>query len=215
MIVFITVWILLARPLLAWEAIAHRGVYHNMGDAHALAENSIEALLRAYDIGVRGVEFDLRLASDGGVLVVHDAVSNRVTADDNFGGVLIAIVVALNIQSPAPPISFDQLSASSWVNTPLKVFGANGRIVPPTGGTVPRLVTLDTLLARFKPLGGPEFWLFLDIEDPITLRSAGALVRKYALESVVFLKLQGRQSTQPTIVTVILLHATNMRRTTI
>ncbi len=51
--------------------IAHRGV-----SAHA-PENTLAAIRMAIDAGVDGVEFDVRLASDGVPVVIHDATLNR------------------------------------------------------------------------------------------------------------------------------------------
>ncbi|HVF43611.1 MAG TPA: glycerophosphodiester phosphodiesterase family protein [Pyrinomonadaceae bacterium] len=51
--------------------IAHRG-------ASALApENSLAAFRRAFDDGADGLEFDVRLASDGVPVVIHDATLKR------------------------------------------------------------------------------------------------------------------------------------------
>jgi glycerophosphoryl diester phosphodiesterase len=187
MIMFIIVWILLARPLLAWLAIAHRGLYHDVADNHALAENSVDALYRAYDLGLLGVEFDLRLDSSGEVLVVHDAISNRATVNDSYSGKLNPIDVALKSQPSVPAIHFADHSTKSWDRTPLKAYGLNGGIVHQTDG-IQRLETLDAMLAHFKNLNAPNFWLILDIQNPTILRLAGALVQKYNLSTLVFLK---------------------------
>lgn len=54
--------------------IAHRG-------ASALApENTLAAFQRAVGEGANGIEFDVRLASDGVPVVIHDGVLNRVAA---------------------------------------------------------------------------------------------------------------------------------------
>ena len=189
MVVFITIWILLARPLFATQAIAHRGVYHDVTDEYVLAENSNSALYRAYDLGFPGVELDLRLDSSGEVLVVHDAISNRATVKDNYGGILNPIDVYWKSQPSEPGIPFAGRSTEYWNLTQLKAYGRNGRIVNQTDG-VQKLETLDAMLGHFKDLiiSAPKFWLFLDIQDPTILRLAGALVQKYGLSASVLLK---------------------------
>jgi glycerophosphoryl diester phosphodiesterase len=176
MIVFITIWILLARPLLAAQAIAHRGLYHDVTDEYAFPENSNDALYRAYDLGLPGVELDLRLDSSGEVLVVHDAISNRATVKDNYGGILNPIDVYLKSQPSEPGIHFAGHSTKYWDLTQLKAYGRNGRIINQTDG-VQKLETLDAMLGHFKDLiiNAPKFWLFLDIQDPTILPLAGAI----------------------------------------
>lgn len=187
MIVFITVWILLIRPLLATQAIAHRGLYHDVADKYSYAENSLNALQRAYELGLPGVELNLRLDSNGEVLVVHDMISNRATVKDNSDGILNPIDVYWKSQPSKPAISFASHSTEYWNHTQLKVYGRNGRIVNQPDG-VQKLETLDAMLDHFKNLNAPKFWLFLDIQDPTILRSAGALVKKHRLDKLVFLK---------------------------
>jgi hypothetical protein len=187
MIVFITVWILLARPLLAWQNVAHRGLYHDATDKYAIPENCLDALYRAYDLGLPGVELDLRLASSGEILVTHDLISNRATIIDNDDGKFNPIDVALNLQPSVPAIPFTSQSSDYWNLTPLKAYGRNGSIVNQPDG-VSKLETLDAMLAHFKSLNAPNFWLFLDIVDPTILRLAGGLVKEYGLDNLVFLK---------------------------
>lgn len=50
----------------SFEVIAHRGV------PDKAPENSLEAFDRAFQLGAYGIEFDVRLASDGEPLVFHD-----------------------------------------------------------------------------------------------------------------------------------------------
>jgi glycerophosphoryl diester phosphodiesterase len=55
-------------------AIAHRG------GAGLAAENTLEAFRRSYALGVRFLETDVRLSSDGRLVAFHDARLARVTA---------------------------------------------------------------------------------------------------------------------------------------
>jgi hypothetical protein len=55
------------RPLL----IAHRG------DTINFPENTLEAFRSAFDLGADGIEFDVHLADDGRVIVVHNYVYDK------------------------------------------------------------------------------------------------------------------------------------------
>lgn len=54
------------------KIIAHRGYWK----AEGACDNSIKALVSAIDIGVDGVEFDLRMTKDDSVVVYHDGIIN-------------------------------------------------------------------------------------------------------------------------------------------
>lgn len=56
-----------------WLRIAHRGA-----SGHA-PENTLAAFRKAIEIGVDGVEMDIRLSADGEVVVLHDASLERTT----------------------------------------------------------------------------------------------------------------------------------------
>lgn len=182
----ILAFVAFACPILAYQTIAHRGLFHDVNDKFAFAENSVDALYRAADLGLPGVEFDLRLSLDNQIMVTHDIQSNRATVVDNDSGKLNSIDVALNIQPAVDPIFIKSRRASSWIGTGLKTFGRNGKIVQPDGAQ--RMETLDAMLSHFQNLNKPNFWLILDIQDPVILSGAGALVKKYGLSSTVFLK---------------------------
>ncbi|TIA49172.1 hypothetical protein D6C79_03726 [Aureobasidium pullulans] len=77
--------------------------------------------------------------------------------------------------------------ANSWIGTGLNAFGRNGRIVPADGAQ--KLETLDSMLSHFKNLNNPNFWLILDIQDPIIFSRAAAAVNAHGLSRTVFLKL--------------------------
>ncbi|THX48903.1 hypothetical protein D6D08_10020 [Aureobasidium pullulans] len=172
--------VILVEPLFAYQTIAHRG------DHNALAENSVNAMFRAEALGLPGVEFDLRLSSDNQVLVFHDMISNRATSNDNYGGRLDAVDVSLNLQPPVAPILVKSRPANSWIGTGLKTFGRNGRIVPADGAQ--KLETLDSMLSHFKNLNNPNFWLILDIQDPVIFSRAAAAVNAHGLNRTVFLE---------------------------
>lgn len=50
------------------RVVAHRGFWHTDGSA----QNSIASLLKADQLGVYGVEFDVWMASDGVPVLNHD-----------------------------------------------------------------------------------------------------------------------------------------------
>ncbi|TIA08298.1 hypothetical protein D6C81_09146 [Aureobasidium pullulans] len=151
--------VILVKPLFAYQTIAHRGLFHDVNDHNALAENSVNAMYRAEALGPPSVEFDLRLSSDNQVLVFHDMISNRATSNDNYGGRLDAVDV-----SSHPAILVKSRPANSWIGTGLKSFGRNGRIVLADGAQ--KLETLDSMLSHFENLNNLNFWLILDIHDP-------------------------------------------------
>ncbi|MCC5955679.1 MAG: hypothetical protein JJU07_06215 [Natronohydrobacter sp.] len=96
--------------------IAHRG-----GSAHA-PENTLAAFDNAIAMGVRDFEFDLRLAADGEVVVIHDATLERTTT----GSGPVAEATSAHIRT---------LDAGGW-------FGPEFR------GT--RVPTLAEVLARYS-----------------------------------------------------------------
>jgi len=71
-----------ARPV-----IGHRG-----NRAHA-PENTLESLLQAVSLGVDAVEFDVRVSSDGVLVVIHDATLDRTT--DGSGPIALRTVAEL------------------------------------------------------------------------------------------------------------------------
>lgn len=58
----------------AHPVIGHRGM------AAVLPENTLEGMARAFSHGADAIEFDLRLSSDGEVMVIHDSTVDRTTA---------------------------------------------------------------------------------------------------------------------------------------
>ncbi|THX41411.1 hypothetical protein D6D10_02747 [Aureobasidium pullulans] len=173
--------VILVKPLFAYQTIAHRGLFHDVNDHNALAGNSVNAMYRAEALGPPSVEFDLRLSSDNQVLVFHDMISNRATSNDNYGGRLDAVDVGSH-----PAILVKSRPANSWIGTGLKSFGRNGRIVLADGAQ--KLETLDSMLSHFKNLNNPNFWLILDIQDPVIFSRAAAAVNAHGLSRTVFLK---------------------------
>lgn len=49
-------FVVLVEPLFAYQTIARRGLFHDVNDHNALAENSVNAMYRAEALGLPGVE---------------------------------------------------------------------------------------------------------------------------------------------------------------
>lgn len=186
---------LMPTAISASEVIAHRGVYHDIDTNQALAENSFYAVVRAHDLGMRGVELDLRLASDNTVLVTHDMISNRATVADNARGAMNAVDVALGLQSAPSAIHFSAHNYDFWTNVELKNYGRNARLIHNSTviGDVSHLQNLESLIYnlesfRAQILSDTNFMIILDIQDPTILKLAAAIVKKHKLERLFYLK---------------------------
>ncbi len=59
--------------------IAHRGMGQGLIEGSAPAENTLPAFEAGFASGVNGCELDVHLTSDGQVIVIHDATTNRTT----------------------------------------------------------------------------------------------------------------------------------------
>lgn len=179
----------LASVSFAWKPIAHRGVFHDIDDRQANAENTVGALYRANALNMPGVELDLRLASDGTVLVTHDVLTNRATVVDNYDGKLNSVYVAMKRQPAVAGINIDSRSGPGWNHTPLKIYGRNSKFV---GDGAQKMETLDEMLDHYKDLiagnGGRQFDLFLDIQSPDIFTRAASAVRNKGLQDSVYLK---------------------------
>lgn len=170
----------------ASQEIAHRGVFHDATDRWNLPENSFFAVQRAYDMGLKGVELDLRLSSDGQVMVTHDQIANRTTKDDYDGGNYNPIDGKLSNRYPGSHW-VNKENAHHWQYTKLKVYGKNGQIVNwgADGDFSSYMQTLDGLLGylnanRGDILRSKDFMIVLDIQDPTILKKAGQIVRNWA-----------------------------------
>ncbi|GAA0708045.1 hypothetical protein ISN75_11035 [Dyella marensis] len=170
----------------ASHLVAHRGIFHDATDRWNLPENSFFAIQRAYDMGLKGVELDLRLSSDGQVMVTHDQIANRTTRDDFAGGNYNPIDGALSGRPPGAHW-VDKDNAHHWQNTKLKVYGKNGQIVNwgADGDFSSYMQTLDGLLGylnanRGDILRSRDFMIILDIQDPNILKKAGQIVQNWA-----------------------------------
>lgn len=179
----------------ATEVIAHRGVYHDVDTGHTIAENSYFAVVRAFDMGLRGVELDLRLDSNNDVLVTHDMISNRATVADNDGGTMNAVDVALGLQSVPSLIHFSAHDYNFWTNIDLKNYGRNAQLIhnSTVTGDVSHLQNLDSMLYNLKSfraqvLNDPNFMVILDVQDPLILKLAAGIIKKYNVGNHFYLK---------------------------
>ena len=181
----------------ASHLVAHRGIFHDATDRWNLPENSFDAVQRAYDMGLKGVELDLRLSSDGQVLVTHDQIANRTTRDDFAGGNYNPIDGALGGSVPGAHW-VNSNDAHHWQGTKLKVYGRNGNLVQygTDGDFSSYMQTLDSFLSylnanRGDILRDKNFMIVLDIQDPNILSKAGQIVQnwgRYGAKDSVYLK---------------------------
>lgn len=79
------------------ELVAHRG------ESHDAPENTLAAITLAWSRGAEAVEFDVRLSSDGQLVAIHDADTERVT-----GGRAKLVVAQQTAES------LRQLDVGSW-----------------------------------------------------------------------------------------------------
>lgn len=113
------------KPLI----IAHRGA------SASAPENTLAAFRQAIKDGAEGIEFDVRLARDGAVVVFHDATLGRLTAQKN----LVSSLTAAQLQ---------KIDVGSWFNR-RKMSLLTGDF---SGETIPTLQTALDFLADFKGL---------------------------------------------------------------
>lgn len=185
----------------AHEVIAHRGVYHDVTSDQTLAENSFYAVIRAHELGLRGVELDLRLDSTNTVLVTHDMISNRATVADNDGGNMNSVDVALGLQRAPAAIHFAAHDYNFWTNVNLKNYGRNAQLVHNSRvtGDVSHLQNLDSMLYNLKTfraqvLNDPNFMVVLDVQDPLILKLAAGIIKKYNVGNHFYLKFFARKA---------------------
>jgi len=176
----------------AGDVIAHRGVFHDVTSSQNIAENSYYAVVRAFDLGMRGVELDLRLDGQNDLLVVHDFISNRATLSDNANGLLNPIDVKLGFESAPAPIHYAAHDGTYWGNTVLKAYGRNGFIVR-NSTTTAHIQSLTSLLNNIRALRpdilrSTNFMIVLDVQDPLILRLAADAVKKFGVQNQVYLK---------------------------
>lgn len=174
----------------AQSVIAHRGVFHDVNDANQLPENTAQSVERAANLGLAGVELDLRLASDGDVMVTHDVISNRTTTDDNDAGMLNPVQVTLGNQRAVPAIAVSSADSVFWSSAILKAYGVNARLL--TNGAGGTMTDLSSMLTTLKDRGvfaaTGRFVVILDIQDPNIFAKAATIVTREGLEGSVYLK---------------------------
>src|SRR3954470_19929281 len=122
----------------------------------------MEAFKRAVDLGADALEFDVRLARDGGVVVMHDADVARTTSGR---GLLSALALG----------ELGKLDAGMHYTADA------GRTFPHRACGV-RVPTLDEVLEAF-----PETPLLIEVKETAAALPAAAIVRRHAASArVVF-----------------------------
>lgn len=188
---YVSLAVALAGNAVAWQAIAHRGLFHDIDNSIALAENSLLSVVRAYDLGMPGAEIDLRLSSDGVVMVTHDVLSNRATVVDNDNGRFDSVDQALIGGRGPAGISINSRTGAQWSGTPLKIYGRNGFLVNNQLSSDMKMLTLSDMLDQYKASfqnNERPFMLLLDIQNSEILERAADMVRAKGLQSSVYLK---------------------------
>ncbi len=104
------------------RVVAHRGANREA------PENTLAAFLAAVDAGVRAVELDARLTSDGVVVVHHDRLWGRTTSGD--GPVEESLAVEAVQRVPTLESVLRALPADVLVNVELKADALNGLDLP-------------------------------------------------------------------------------------
>lgn len=188
---FVAAAAVLAGNAFGWQAIAHRGVFHDVDDRVALSENTLLSVVRAYDLGMPGAEIDLRLASDGTVMVFHDQLVNRGTVDDNDGGQLDSVDMGIIGGAQPAGININSRTGAQWSGTQLKTYGRNGKLISNELSSNNKMLTLDQFLSQYKDAFSDNerpFMLILDVQNPGVFERAAWSVRNAGLQNSVYLK---------------------------
>lgn len=138
--------------------IGHRGTGLTRA-GHAFPENSIASFQAAMAAGANGIELDVELTSDGGLIVMHDDTLDRTTdCSGCVSAYTLEEVQACRLldgngaptdqHPPTLAETYDALPSDALVNVELKVYG-DDCLTPSTGP-----VTLaDTAVAEVSALG--------------------------------------------------------------
>jgi glycerophosphoryl diester phosphodiesterase len=89
------------------KIFAHRGVARAGAD-----ENSLEAFRRAVEMGIDGIELDVRLTKDGKPVVAHDADLRRIAGDNRkIGQVTLRELREITLRHGAGVPALDEVTA--------------------------------------------------------------------------------------------------------
>ena len=131
-----------------------RLVIGHRGNPAKFAENTIESLQSAVDLGVDAIEFDVRVTRDGVPVIMHDAVLDRTTnATGRLDALTAAELATLDASARAPTrgasqlriptleqvldrfreiplvIEVKELAAADVTERMIRRFGAQGRVL--------------------------------------------------------------------------------------
>ncbi|MDA5192818.1 glycerophosphodiester phosphodiesterase family protein [Govanella unica] len=128
----------------------HRGLYNN---AYGIPQNSLAAIVNAYVVGIRSVEFDVLSTKDHVSIVIHELTTNSTTGNYNDGPVKVQ------------DLNFDDIKATKI--DILNPIGPNPD-VEKTG--IVNIMRTDDVLAVVHELM-PEMTLYIDSRNdaPIAL----------------------------------------------
>jgi glycerophosphoryl diester phosphodiesterase len=149
-------------------AIAHRG------GAGLAAENTLAAFRRSYDLGVRYLETDVRLTSDGQLVAFHDAYVNRVTTGTGrTRGHTLAALTSMSVLNGDPVLPLESL-LTAFPDACLTLDIKHPAVVAPlarlltTSGAAPRVCVAaarGSWLRATSALVGPELCTALSWRD--------------------------------------------------
>ncbi len=134
--------------MLAWPSLGRPFVFGHRGASAHAPENTLEAFELALESGADGIEFDVKLSSDGRVVVMHDATLERTT--DGRGRVnqhalaeLMTLNASAHFQPPYAPTHiptleqvFERLGGRIIMNVELTNYAS------PLDDLVPRVAAL-------------------------------------------------------------------------
>jgi glycerophosphoryl diester phosphodiesterase len=108
-----------AKPV---RVIAHRGTGQGFVESNAAPENTLPAFKAGWETGAYGCELDVHLTSDGEVIVIHDATTNRTTN--------ASWVVADHTAAELRSLDAGRWKALRWAGTRLPLLSEVLAIIP-------------------------------------------------------------------------------------
>ncbi|HZR81077.1 MAG TPA: glycerophosphodiester phosphodiesterase family protein [Candidatus Binatia bacterium] len=182
-------------------SFGHRGTGINR-PGHALPENSIPSYVQAIADGADGIELDVELTSDGGLLVMHDDTLDRTTT---CAGCVNAYTLAdaqrcflldgdghvTDLHPPTLGAVFAALPDDAMVNVELKVYG-EACATPPTGARE----LAAAAVREIEALGVEDRTLFSSFGE---VAAASVKVESPGLYSALLVSLEGTDDWPATV----------------
>ncbi len=168
--------------------VAHRGVFHDVNSPrYSYAENSYTSAINALTLGIKDIEFDLRLSHDGYIMVTHDLITNRTTGLDNDQGFMDPVKIYRGEQPSKEAVPVNFFDKWELAGQRLKVYGNNDQLRYSPDDNMAELGTMLDALDS-SGLFGKGFHVFLDIQDPTVFERAAYIVSAKPYKRNIFLK---------------------------